>query len=330
MKTFKKYRFYLCSVFIIIIYGCKTLKSDTKQECYFPSYIGLSKNFTFELDSIKPMPEKLYDFGGEYYNGNIYIFSKTDVYNYNLSSNKWTSINKTPYKFNHVESVLAEDVIYIIGGYGNHNKMYAYNITNNKWIGEYELPLGHYWSTAEYYQGNIYIFGGYHSTRPKALNLNSVYIFNVKTKKWNKGQDIPIAMQTPNSLVYKGDIYVWGGYPEKKCFKYTPKNNKWLEYSKLDSYIKGWQKALVFNNNFLFISGQPNSGKNSKAVKKVFLYDLENCTYTESQSSLNIGRHYNYLVFKHNSNVYILGGREDKDWKPIDNVTILKNIKYVK
>lgn len=310
---------------------------DPEVEPQTPTYVTQEvlnineEEFRFTSKAKKNMPFPSFDFGAELYNGKIYAFLGTeDFYFYNNNSygkvcvydiehDAWKTVNNIPQYQAHASSTIVDDKIYLIGAYGFKKTIQVYNITKNAWEQSLTLPIGSYWSTVETMKGKIYIFGGY----AEGVNglgiqfLSTVQIYNPKTNQWTYGTEMPEKIQTPNSLIYNNEVYVWD---LNLMLKYNPVNDSWTYVDKLQSYSKASQEGIVLNDYLLFISGQNGHSFNDKASKKIYLYNPKTDNYIESISSLTTGRHYNYNVFKYKNKIYILGGREDQQWNAMEDV----------
>jgi len=294
--------------------------------------INIDENdFKFSLKTKKKMPFPSYDFGAELYNGKIYAFLGTEdhlvdwnksygkVCVYDLENDSWKIVNDIPKYQSNTTSTIVGDKIYLIGAYGFKKTIQVYNITQNKWEKNLSLPIGLYWSTAETFNSKIYIIGGYaEETNGNGVRfLSTVQIYDTKTGQWSFGNEMPSKIQSPNSLVFNGEIYVWD---LNLAYKYSPKNNIWTTLDKLQSYTKSSQEGIVINDYLLFTSGQNGSGFSDKANKKIHLYNTITNNYIKSATDLMIGRHYNYNLFSYKNKVYVLGGREDQEWNAMDEV----------
>lgn len=339
-----KNRYFLIIILFIAIYSCKTKKSNipdnskvivtNSENLKKVKFIPESKQLQFQSTKKENMPFPEYDFGAELYNGKIYAFLDTyrnrygkedhnhgDVCVYDIEKNFWSKVNVIPKSQESTKSVLVGDKIYLIGGDAFKDFIQVYNISKNSWEESIKLPFGLYWCTAEVFNDKIYIIGGYALNLEKngVRSLSDVQILDLKTKTWSKGAEMPKKIQSPNSLKYNDEFYVWACYP-KVMFKYNIAKDDWVIIDELSAFAKGSQEGIVFNDKFIFISGQNETGLVSKAIKKIFRYDPVTKIYEESYNDLLIGRHYSYGVFEYKNKIYILGGREDQEWEPMNDV----------
>jgi N-acetylneuraminic acid mutarotase len=287
--------------------------------------------FSFTSKSKKSMPFPSYDFGAELYKGKIYAFLATDDYYYytnnsygkvcvyDIEKDVWQTINNIPQYQAHASSTIIGDKIYLIGAYGFKKTIQVYNITKNTWEQSLSLPIGSYWSTVETINDKIYIFGGYaEEVNGSGIRfLSTVQIYNPKTNEWTFGAEMPEKIQSPNSMIYNNEVYVWD---LNLMLKYNPATNNWTYVNKLQSYSKASQEGIAIDDYLFFISGQNGHGFKDKASNKIYLYNPKTDNYVESINDLSIGRHYNYAVFEYKKKIYILGGREDQEWNAMDDV----------
>ena len=331
-------------IFSITLYSCKTKKLtiDDEKRVHITNptkikkvkFVPESKQLQFQLTIKENMPFSEFDFGAELYNGKIYAFLDThrnhygkedhnhgDVCVYDIDKNSWSKINIIPKSQPTTKSVLVGEKIYLIGGSEFQDLIQVYNIEKNVWEGSLKLPFGLYWCTAETFEDKIYIIGGYaeDNDNDRTRSLSSLQILDTKTKTWSEGAEIPRKLRMPNSLKYNNEFYVWDNSP-KVMLKYNIAKDMWVSIDEFQPYVKGAQEGIVFNNKFIFISGQNEPGFKSKAIKKIYRYDPMSKIYEESFNNLLIGRHYNYGVFEYKNKIYLLGGREDQEWKPMNDV----------
>lgn len=339
-----KNRYFLIIILFITLYSCKTKKSNitdnnkvivtNSDKLKKVKFVPESKQFQFQLTKKENMTFPAYDFGAELYNGKIYAFLDTyrnrygkedhnhgDVCVYDIEKNSWTKVNVIPKSQPTTKSVLVGDKIYLIGSSEFKDLIQVYNINKNSWEESLKLPFALYWCTVESFEDKIYIIGGYALDKEEKDTrfLSDVQILDTKTKIWSKGAEMPRKIQSPNSLKYNNEFYVWDCNP-KVMYKYNIAKDMWVSIDELQPYVKGAQEGIVFNDKFIFISGQNESGLKSKAIKKIFRYDPVTKKYEESYNNLLTGRHYNYGVFEYKNKIYILGGREDQKWEPMNDV----------
>ncbi len=321
-------------ILITFLSSCVSKKIVTENRPI--KFIPNSSELKFELSKKQKMPFPSYDFGAEIYKGEIYCFLATEDYfvdwdksygkvcKYNIKNDKWTIINIIPKYQSYTSSVIIKNKIYLIGSYKFKNYIQVYNILNNKWEEEIIMPIGLYWSAVESYKEKIYVIGGYaegiggKGTR----RLNTIQIYDTKTKEWKFGNSMPIKSHSLNSLKFNNNIYVWNNFPRRFMLKYNIREDVWEEIEKLNPFVKASQEGIIYNNNFLFFSGQKGRGLKSKASKKIYLYKKNK--YIESEDSLITGRHYDYNIFQFDKKIYILGGREDQNWKAMNDVIEIK------
>lgn len=335
----------LLLIISITLYSCKpkkaTLEDNEKVRITNPSkiskvkFVPESKQLQFQLTIKENMPFPEYDFGAELYNGKIYAFldahrnrygkednNHGDVCVYDIEKDSWLKVNVIPKSQPVTKSLLVGDKIYLIGSSLTFSDLIqVYNIKKNTWEESLKLPIGLYWCTAETFDDKIYVIGGYAIDRENRTTkfLSNVQILDIKSNTWSEGAEMPRGIQTPNSLKYNDEFYVWDCNP-KVMLKYNIAKNMWTSLPELAPFVKGAQEGIVFNNKLFFISGQEESGLKSKSNKKIYRFDPVTKIYEESFNDLLTGRHYNYGVFEYKNKIYLLGGREDQEWKPMNDV----------
>lgn len=323
----------LSILIIILITSCASKKIIQKDTSSKPSP---EKELRFKLTRKENMPFGAYDFGAELYKGKIYAFldharnrygkedgNHGDVCVFNIDKGQWSKINVIPKSQEGASSVLIKNKIYLIGGRNFSDLVQVYNIETNNWEESFHLPIGLYWTTVEAYKESFYVIGGYADgvNGDGVRTLNNVQIYNTNTKKWTEGATYPRKSQLLNSLNYMNEFYVWGG---GKIYKYIPKRDMWFTEQSLMYKLKDSQEGVVLNNEFIFINGQNGTSLKDKATKQIFSYNPKTKVFKESIDNLITGRHYSYNVFEYKNKVYILGGREDQEWKSMNDVIELE------
>lgn len=181
---------------------------------------------------------KMYIFGGQFYDGNATISKKyNDVWYLDLSSLVWTKINITLPAYNQHNYSLVYDgntTVYIINLGWYSGESYKYNITNNILTSIPTLPEKLLYSGAVYHKNKIYVLCGYHYTGTNdQYDIDKMLIYDTFKLTWSV-RDIPYNFK-PRSyhgnggFIYEDKLYF--GFGSGRGITITE-----LEYGKLWCY----------------------------------------------------------------------------------------------
>jgi N-acetylneuraminic acid mutarotase len=155
-------------------------------------------------------------------------------------------------------------------------------------------------------KSKCYIIGGFiggSGTGP-AGNIDSLFIYDIKEKKWVRGLNIPDKRHAASIFSVDSLIYVLNGVGDCFCTSdilkvniYNIDNNKWTSASKSFYHI-AYTTGSLFNNKINFFGNSKNSGLSFNMVNNKWeINDLP-----KLQSMI----HYCEVVY--NNKVYIFGG----------------------
>ena len=322
---------------LILTFSCCKIQTQTADSSFFSKcqqiqYFENCTQFTFDLDYMTPMPEPNYGFGAVKLKNQVYTFFWNGVYTYDIAVDKWSLINNTGMKNDQVNAVLGDSIIYLVGGYHEGNKIERFNINTNKWQKPIIMPLELYWCAVEYLDNHLFIIVGY--SHPNLLN--HILNYNVNTNTWKK-HNLGHTISDPNSFKIKNEIFCWGRQPGETYPDYTP---VFLKYNILKdsiyydiflaNFVKDYQEGTLFKGGILFSQGSDGGGFINKASKSLYWYDPQKCIYYESITKLKEGRHYDYFLFEHKGDIYLMGGRDDQTWDAMNTVLKISKIKLPK
>jgi N-acetylneuraminic acid mutarotase len=167
---------------------------------------------TFGAVAIK---EKIYAFGGYYYNGEIYYTSEE----YQPNTDSWKSIAPMPTPRIKFAIAVVEDKIYIIGGKNGEgtaslSTLEIFDPKMNTWTSGAPIPTARDSMHAEVIGDKIYVIGGQVSSGvayPRAILAIQSEVYDLKTNSWSSFPNIPQPVADYASAIIDNKIYIIGG-----------------------------------------------------------------------------------------------------------------------
>lgn len=232
--------------------------------------------------------EKIIVFGG--YSNKKYL---NDLFEYDISENKWTIIAKNAPKgriWNGCIFLEKDYKMIILGGEGDNeielNDVYEYNIITKEWRELGYLNIGGYSCFSSVYRkknNSIILFGG----NINKIKNNFLWEYNIdnnslsKIKYNQKDDEIPCSRYNHSSVILEDEdkMYIFGGksgdirLSDLWCFNFN--NMKWNKV--ITKGNKPFQKAscsliMLPNRKQMILFGGYN-GK--KALNKLYIFDFE-------------------------------------------------------
>ncbi|XP_022664216.1 kelch domain-containing protein 3-like isoform X1 [Varroa jacobsoni] len=232
----------------------------------------------------------IYLFGGRNDQGacnKLYKFSTTDL--------KWTLIRATgciPGARDGHSACVIGNRMYVFGGFEEQadrfsNDVYALDLWTFKWeyVCTQGVPPSHrdFHSACAIYN-RMYIFGGrgdmdnpYHSSRD--TYCNRLTYLDTETSRWHFARalgDVPTGRRSHSSFVYRGEMYIFGGYDsvKKKHYGtmhcYDPVSERWREIpinvGRTGPPCARRRHASVIVEDRLFVFGGTSPSKPSEGV----------------------------------------------------------------
>ncbi|MBK7215156.1 MAG: T9SS type A sorting domain-containing protein [Bacteroidales bacterium] len=239
----------------------------------------------------------------------------SSIYNFG-GSNNWSGSVVYPriYKFNgtswnyhdtipdnnlwDVETVLAGDKVYLLGGWPNGPSLNRrYDLTNSSWTYLSESPnLSQDWGlTSEEYMGNIYLFN----------SSGNVYAYNIATDTWvTRTSNTSLGSWDMSSILYQGEIYILG-WNNLAFYKYSPATDQWTQLA--DSPYQVGACAFGIINNLIYCIGGNANGSTSASYKSVIVYDIYTNSWNTDEIELSSKRHW-MSTAEYQGGLYVVGG----------------------
>lgn len=173
--------------------------------------------------------DKIYVVGGMYSeSGDTQVSNRDSLEMYDPDTNTWTIVNRDiPYPIRSAATVLAGDVIYVIGGCSEHGAdldeleaentctqtvVQIYDIGDASWsVLENNMPTGRHFSGqhAVALEEGVLVFGG--STDLGATTYSTVEALSFSSLTWIYATDMQARRKSSASTLYNNYLYVVGG-----------------------------------------------------------------------------------------------------------------------
>lgn len=243
------------------------------------------------LTTLKVVPYTANGQNCHYKDGFIYVFGgntdtghSNEVYAYNIELDSWTVKSSMTNARRDFSSSLIGNVIYVIGG-ANDSGLLAgvetYNILTDTWIAEDDLPFGIAFHAASALGDKIYVTGGGVTFDGVVYSSTQMYIFDTRTKKWERNSSSIFWRNDAASYVYGNYIYVYGGSdPSLTAVKLTEmfdtNTNDWFPKTPMPFKSALFATAAIDSKIYLF------GGDRLPASDSVDEFDLKTNSWREN------------------------------------------------
>jgi N-acetylneuraminic acid mutarotase len=260
---------------------------------------GVYANGNSHWDTENPLNTARDQFGGGVVNKKIYVFGGNSITGLNLKSTEMFDP-------------------------ATHGWNYRATNEHNDGNGVEEL-------TSAVLNGNLYFFGAWGGGTPYGV-FNFVEEYNPDTDTWSSKAGMPTTRSGCTAVIYKDEIYVFGGYYSydggNNTFydvveAYNPTNNSWRSVTKIPDGRTQSAIAVYGDTVYLFGGYSPNT---EQILSDVLTYDFKTNEWNTTGVYLPTPRVFSYssaapLV---NGKVYLIGGIEANttDYYPSDRVDI--------
>lgn len=191
--------------------------------------------------------ENIYLWGGRNDEGSCNVLFCFDTTSYTWSKPK--TRGQTPFAKDGHSACVIGDTMFVFGGYEEYDQysqdVSSLDLKTFTWkhiLTKGEAPSWRDFHTASPMGSRMYVFGGrgdvqgpYHSS--SELYCNSIYYLDTLTMTWCKPfvSNAPIGRRSHSAFVYRGQLYIFGGYNELveshfgEMHRYSPENSSWKE-----------------------------------------------------------------------------------------------------
>lgn len=130
---------------------------------------------------------------------------------YDPATDSWSQKGSIPGKVGAGFSTLADEKIFVFGGYGGLDNVREYNPGTDIWIQNADMPSGRCGLSVSLVDGKIYAIGGHPGYSPYEA-LATVEAYNPLTDSWEIKSNMLVGRCGVSTSVVDGKIYALGGY----------------------------------------------------------------------------------------------------------------------
>jgi len=236
--------------------------------------------------ALAPMPTPRADFACTRIENLIYCFggylgeregttNKVEVYD--VAKNEWKELPPMEKPLISGRAIPHGKDIYILGGsFGEtKNSFLKYNTESSDYtdLSVFNTQRNHY--SMSIVGEQIFVIGGMSFHNGEYVWHNHVDIYDINTKKWSSGAEIPVNMARSAAITVGEEIHIIGGSDKygnnteglsDKYYIYNTKDNSWKENEKLPFKIQSAEGISIDSKLFLFGGSTdfPNPCKNVK------------------------------------------------------------------
>jgi len=271
---------------------------------------------------MKAMNVKNSDFALSELNGKLYLSGGKNsnmIFEYDPETCLMAEKAELPIAIWGNASVVQNDKLYILGGYGDylfHNKVMTYNPDKDGWFKKSFMNQEKAFFAAAELNGKIYTLGGCNRSYTA---IDTVEEYDIQNDVWTYGTSMSSKRKNPSCAVANGKIYVFGGDSGNigvpyldVTEEYDPVNKVWIPKSPMP---EGRHKPKsVYLDGYIYVFGGETKkdingdGKYEMVFADTILrYDPVNDRWDTLGSM--VSDKYNYSVEAVNGKIYILGGQ---------------------
>ena len=122
--------------------------------------------------------------------------------------------------------------------------------------------------------GSIYVAGGFRADGP---TTNAVERYDIRRRRWRRVRPMPVALNHPTAVAYRGRFYVSGGYasadslsePTRVLLRYNPRRRRWKRLPPAPTPRAAHAAAVIRGR--LYIAGGAND---SGSLRSLEIYDF--------------------------------------------------------
>ena len=196
------------------------------------------------------------------YNGLLYVLGGFDIsgyaiataYSFDPASKSYKTLKSLPAAAGDLFGATVGATMYLGGGCNNNNgpgqaspcldTWYSYDPSSDTLKPLANVPTARGEAAAAELNGTIYVIGGFTGPAGETVGTNTVYAYDVSGGAWTQKKSYPISVSGACAAVWKGTLYVLGGYTTgyvqavdpsyttsktKKVYAYDPNGDAWTE-----------------------------------------------------------------------------------------------------
>jgi Kelch motif len=161
---------------------------------------------------------------------------------------------------------------------GSSERAPARGTATDRWIELAPSDLARTEVAAARIDNFIYVVGGFLQAGSGGVTTNAVERYDIAKNRWSRVRSMPIAVNHPAGVAYKGDLYVVGGYRGRGDLKdevgalqrYEPKRDRWTRLRSMPTRRAALAAGVLGDR--LYAAGGANSTEG--ALKRLEIYDF--------------------------------------------------------
>jgi N-acetylneuraminic acid mutarotase len=158
----------------------------------------------------------------------------------------------------------------------------------------------------------IYVVGGFEPTRTSP----AVERYDIRRRRWTTVRPMPVAVNHPTAVAYRGDLYVHGGYtanlgltePTGALQRYDPTRNRWSRLP--SSPTERAEHAVAVIGHRLYAAGGANE---TGSLRSLEIYDFESRRWARGPRFPPPARNHTTGVAS-GGRFYVLAGRDTRNF----------------
>ena len=159
---------------------------------------------------------------------------------------------------------------------------------------------------------SIYVVGGFEATRTSP----AVERYDIRRRRWKSVRSMPLAVNHPTAVAYRGDLYVHGGYaanlgltdPTGALQRYDPSRNRWSRLPSSPTARAAHAVAVIGHR--LYAAGGANE---TGSLRSLDVYDFESRRWSRGPSFPPPARNHTTGVAS-GGRFYVLAGRDARNF----------------
>ena len=175
---------------------------------------------------------------------------------YDPATNEWTTRAPLPVGLHHAAAVVAENRLYVIGGYRQAflalwhpvATVYRYDPDKNAWTERAPMPTPRGALAVAEFSGRFYAIGGYDGSGNKA----AVEVYDPAADTWTAGAPLPTPRDHLAAATVGGNIYAIGGRVNQSYARnlsiveaYDPAADRWTKVADLPTARSGITAGVI-------------------------------------------------------------------------------------
>jgi N-acetylneuraminic acid mutarotase len=253
----------------------------------------------------------------------------------------WTEGHAAPSTKMEAQSAVVGGKLYVFGGFAGTNKdtmspveprVSVYDPRADAWSRAADMPIDVTHCTAVVVDGTVWFAGGYRGPHPGVAVAN-VLRFDVAANSWSEGPPLPIPTAAGTLVLVDRTLHYIGGFLDRD----TTVDSHWAlavdggttwERRAPLPMPRGHLASAVVGGRIYAIGGQQRHDTDPVDLDVVDVYDPARDTWTAVASLLTPRSHFEAATFVHHGRIVIVGGRNNRRWRPLNRVALANVTTY--